>query len=107
MPKDNICKIIVRREYNKYTKEWEYIVGFPETTALRGRIMTQNITADFNTFQGHCEADLDYFLRRKIVHAKTDEAKKVAEALTKFYAYDGENTVFVAVDRIKYPMRWC
>lgn len=79
-------KIIIRREYNPYTKQWGYLVGFPEEKANFGKIGC--FACHFNTYnklvlEPYCEVDTFYFLKKKIVHKNTEDAQIVCSELEK------------------------
>jgi hypothetical protein len=86
-------KVIIRREYNPYTKVWGYLAAFPEQSACPGRIscLPFSFATDGSPiFESHCEADLSCYYKRKIVHAKTEEAERCRAAIERYYNSFGE-----------------
>lgn len=81
-------KVIIRREYDPFREEWGYLAAFPESPSNPGKILClpffflEDGTA---IFDAHCEVDFEYYYKTKIVHAKTDEAKKCCEVITRYY----------------------
>lgn len=90
-------KIIIRREYNPFSKQWGYLIGFPEEKANRGRILCQHISyiKDSWIFECCSEADLNYFRNRKLVHKDTEDAEAIRKALEQQY-----NEEFEVVEKI-------
>lgn len=89
-------KIIIRREYDHYTKKWGYLVGFPNAEANRGRIacLPMKIYDDGRlVFECFDEADKIYFTNLKLVHKGTDEAEQVVKALKDRWSSDNEDYV--------------
>ena len=97
-------KVIIRREYNPYRKEWGYLAAFPEASAYPGRILClpfyfqNNHTA---IFEAHEDVDMSYFYRKKLVHAKTDEAEECRVAISAYYnSMPGEIISLQVVEKI-------
>lgn len=98
-------KVIIRREYDPFWKEWGYIAAFPEVSANPGRIscLPFRLNADDSaTFYAHEEVDLDYYYHRKIVHAKTEEAEKCRAVIERYYnSMPGEKIHLRLVEKIR------
>jgi len=97
-------KVIIRREYNPYWKEWGYLAAFPEASAYPGRILCLPFRfLDDGTaiFEAHDEVNMDYYYAKKLVHAKTDEAEKCRVAISAYYnSMPGENISLQVVEKI-------
>ena len=91
-------KVIIRREYDPYTKRWGYIAGFPNDSVNKGRIACTSfkIYEDGKAvFEPYDEVDKFYFLSKKIVHKGTEEAEKCLKVLEEYW-----EEKFVVVEKI-------
>lgn len=93
-------KVIIRREYDPYRKEWGYLAAFPEASANPGRILCLpfHFLEDGTTiFQPHDEVDFGSYYKTKIVHAKTDEAEKCRAAIALYYSRSSDDPIRLRV----------
>ena len=96
-------RVIFRKEFDPYRKEWGYLAAFPDDPANLGRIEGVSFHFDGNDtawFEPFGEMSLDYFYHRPIIH-KTDQIiPKLIEALNIHYGYeDGELKVVERITR--------
>lgn len=88
-------RVIFRREYDPYKKEWGYIAGFPDDPANLGRIGTLSFKVYeeyprgigvFGRYMFDCygEASLDYFLSKKIIHKNDPIVPELLKALEEY-----------------------
>lgn len=96
-------RVIFRKEFDPYRKEWGYLAAFPDDPANLGRIEGVSFYFDSNDtawFYPFGEMSLDYFYHRPIIH-KTDQIiPKLIEALNIHYGYeDGELKVVERITR--------
>lgn len=81
-------KVIFRREYNKYTKEWGYLAIFPDDPANPGRYSAVPFKEDGYgkwSFEPVCEIDYNYMLSQKIIHKKDGIIPILVKALENRY----------------------
>lgn len=97
-------KVIIRREYDHYRKAWGYLAAFPEASANPGRILALpfHFLEDRSIiFEPHDEISLNYWYRKKLVHAKTDEAEECRAAIFRYYnSFPGEEVELKVVEKI-------
>ena len=76
-------RVIFRREYDPYMKQWGYIAVFPDDEANPGRvgILPFKETDTGFVYEPYCEANIDYVLSKKIIHKGTAAADKCLEAV--------------------------
>ena len=91
-------KVIIRREFDKYTGNWGYVCCFPEMKARRGYINFVEIYSYDGgaTWRVGCldEMPLEYFYKRRLVKRGSKESTRVLAALKR--KYDEE---FIACER--------
>lgn len=100
---NSVLKVIIRKEYNKYTKKWGYLAAFPEIPANPGRILCLPFHIAENgkaVFEPHDEADLSYYYRKKLVHANTEEAEKCCAAIDEYYNDGSEEVRIKLIEKI-------
>lgn len=91
-------RVILRREYEPYTKKWGYLACFPDDEAnpgYVGAIPFHFIDDNEAIFEPYCEIALGYMYAKKIIHKNEPDIEKCIQMLNKFY-----NTEFVACERI-------
>lgn len=96
-------RVIFRREYNPYRKEWGFLACFPDMSALPGNIGVTSFTPDsYGRWEcwGGTEVSLDYYYSKKIIHKGTEEAEKCLEILKYFYPEDEEGYVYEVCEKI-------
>lgn len=81
-------RVIFKREYNPYTKEWGFLAAFPDDECNRGTIAATPF--GFNRdgkpfFEPYTEIALSYYYGRKIVHRKDPMIGRLREAIEKYY----------------------
>ena len=84
-------KVILRREFNCYTKQWGYLACFPDDEANPGRIGAIAFHFDqYNqaVFEPYCEIDLRYMYAKKIIHKDEPDVEKCIKALSDMYHTD-------------------
>ena len=89
-------KVIVRREYDPYRKDYGYLAAFPEASTNPGNILCLpfHFLRDGSAiFECHTEASFSYYYKTKIVHAVTDEAKRCKAAIEQYYNSQGGDPV--------------
>lgn len=94
-------KVIFRREYDPYRKEWTFLAVFPEEEANRGRIAAVPFWFDGHNiawFEPFCEVDRMYYLNRtRIIHKKEAIVEKLLSAIENRY-----DQQFRVVEKIKH-----
>ena len=81
-------KVIFRREYNPYMKQWQYLACFPEEQANPGRIAAVSFYFDGHNkahFEPFCEIDRLYYLKTRIIHKKDTVISEVLSAIENYY----------------------
>lgn len=88
-------KMIVRREYDPYRKEWGFLAVYPKDPACPGRLAALPLyfTKDGGAiFEPHCEIDYGYYYgKTKLVKAKSEDAIRVREAVERYYNSNPNN----------------
>ena len=94
-------KVIFRREYNRYRKEWQFVAVFPETESNPGRISSVSFWFDIGGvawFEPFCEIDRNYYLNKtRIIHKKDLIVEKLLSAIENYY-----DQQFKVVEKIMY-----
>lgn len=93
-------KVIIRREYDAYRKEWGYLAAFPESSSNPGTIFCLPFYIDENgkaIFEPHTEVHLSYYYKTKLVHANTDEAEKCKIVIEDYYNSMSEESIALQV----------
>lgn len=88
-------RVIFRREYDSYWKNWGYIAIFPDDKANVGMV---NITpfkiledADKTALiEPYGEARIEYVLNRKLIHKDTEEAEICKRIMERHYRTEFE-----------------
>ena len=91
-------RVIFRREYNPYTKEWGFLAAFPDDECNRGMIAVEPF--GFNregnaVFEPYTEVSLSYYYGKKIVRRKDPVIGKLRKAIEGRY-----NTTFRVCEKI-------
>lgn len=94
-------KVIFREEYNKYTDEWGFLAIFPEDEANLGRVVILPFVfrGKKAVFEPFGEGDIDYVLRKKIVHKNDERIPMLVDAVERYI----DDKVQV-IERITYDM---
>ena len=79
-------KVIFREEYNKYTDEWGFLAIFPEDEANLGRVVILPFVfrGEKAIFEPFGEGDIDYVLRKKIVHKNDERIPMLVDAVERY-----------------------
>lgn len=91
-------RVIFRREYNPYTKEWGFLAAFPDDECNRG--MISGISFKFGAdgkpvFEPYTDYALPYYYGRKLVRRNTPDAARCRAAVEGLY-----NTTFRVCEKI-------
>lgn len=80
-------RVIFRREYDPYMKEWGYLAAFPDDDAGRGRIACSpfKLREDGAVFEPYTEVSFSYYYGKKIVHRKDPMMGKLRKAVEDYY----------------------
>ena len=98
-------KVIFRREYNPYRKEWSFLAVFPDETDWRGLIscvpfyfIDEWDGTQTTIFECSCDMDRPYYYNKtRIIHKKDAVVDKLLSAIEKRY-----NQQFRVVEKIMY-----
>lgn len=101
--KEKAEKVIFRREYDQYRKEWSYLAIFPEDPANPGRYagIPFHFIKEWNgkltaIFEASCEVSWDYYYKcTKIIHKNDPVIPDLLSAISRFY-----NTAFRVCEKI-------
>lgn len=80
-------RVIFRREYDPYMKEWGFLAAFPDDDAGRGLIAAVpfKIKEGKAVFENYGEIALPYYYSKKIVHRKDPMMGKLRKAVEDYY----------------------
>lgn len=81
-------RVIFRREYNPYTKEWGFLAAFPDDECNMGMIACTPF--GFNRdgrpyFEPYTEVSLSYYYGKKIVHRRDQTIGRLRKAIEDYY----------------------
>lgn len=90
----NTEKVIFRREYDRYRKEWTFLAVFPETGANPGcyaavpfRFLTELNGSRTTIFEAFCEIACDYYYQcTRIIHRTDPIIPELLSAISRYYS---------------------
>lgn len=90
-------RVIFRREYDPYTKEWGFLAAFPDDDAGHGLIAAVpfKIREGKPVFENYGEIALPYYYKKKLVRRNTPDANLCRAAVEGYY-----NTRFRVCEKI-------
>lgn len=90
-------RVIFRREYDPYMKEWGFLAAFPDDDAGRGLIAAVpfKIREGKAVFENYGEISLDYYYHKKLIKRKDPAMGTLRKALEDRY-----NTKFRVCEKI-------
>lgn len=91
-------RVIFRREYDPYMKEWGFLAAFPDDDCNMGMISGISFRFDQNgkaVFEPYTDYALPYYYGKKLVRRNTPDAARCRAAVEGFY-----NTKFRVCEKI-------
>ena len=81
-------RVIFRKQYNPYTKEWGFLAAFPDDDCSVGMISGVSFTFDRDgkaVFEPYTDYSLPYYYAKKIVRRKDPMMGKLRKAVEDYY----------------------
>ena len=81
-------RVIFRKEYNPFTKGFDYLAAFPDDEAGRGRIAVSPFalkTDGTAVFEPYTEVSFSYYYKNRIIHRGDSIIGKLRKAVEDYY----------------------